>query len=414
MTATSAHPSGDPAERFASDLRALRNSAGGPTYRQMAARTGQSSSALSAAAQGGELPPLEVALAYAEACGGDRAEWEGRWRAAAELVEPPDKPPDTPPDITPTPHRRWLVAAVAGAAALVLVVGGALLASRPADKAPPPGAAEAARFFAAADVFNQRHPHSHLARDSAELVDDLLAPGRAQLSTGTAGFPVYRATSKTPTYEITPRSHTGSWGPDPFEGIGFPWDASWKVPKREWTVVLAPNGRAMECWRIKMSANKPSCEWGAVTDTRRASLTRKGQATGSGFSRLAGMITRADWKAGRIEHALSFGAPDNNSQYVFPAVRSDGRDTGRWREGQFIWLDPAYDIDADTTLKPYERMVAKALQNYGAFDVKNAESFSFMSEYGSKPPGDTTDTYAPLTDIKFAKYLRVGTVSPAS
>ncbi|WP_405561559.1 XRE family transcriptional regulator [Streptomyces sp. NBC_01180] len=422
MTATSSHPSGDPAddpaERFASELRALRHSAGGPAYRQMSARTGQSSSALSAAAQGGQLPPLDVALAYAEACDGDRAEWERRWRAArAEVVMTPTSatapaPPSTSP--TAAPGRRWAVGAAVGAGVLVLAVVGGVLASRPGHKPPPSDVAAASRFFTGDDVFNQRHPRSHPAPESAELVDDLLTPGRAQLSTGTAGLPVYRATSTTPTFTVTPREHIGSWGPDPFKGVAFPWDTSWKAPKREWTVVITPDGRALECWRIKVQGGRPSCEWGAVSDTRRASGVRKGQATGSGLSRLAGMITRADWKAGRIDHALSFGAPDNNGQYVFPAVGSDGRRKGRWREGQFIWLDPAYDIDADTTLKPYERMVAKALQEYGAFDVKNADTFSFMSEYGSKPPGDSTGTYAPLTGIKFAKYLRVGMVSPAS
>lgn len=411
VTATSSHPSGDPAddpaERFASELRALRHSAGGPTYRQMSARTGQPSSALSAAVQGGQLPSLDVALAYAEACDGDRAEWERRWRAArAEVV--------TTPAPAPTPGRRWVVVAAAGVGALALVVSGAVLANRPGHKPPPSGVAAASRFFADDDVFNQRHRHHQLDSASAELVNDLLAPGPVQLSTGTAGFPVYWATSSTPTYEVTPREHVGSWGPDPFKGIGFPWDASWKAPKREWTVVIAPNGRAVECLGIKVRAGRPSCEWGAVSDSRHGSVVETGQATGSGLSRLAGMITREDWKAGRIDHALSFGAPDNDGRYVFPAVGSDGREKGRWREGQFIWLDPAYDIDADTTLKPYEQTIAKALQEYGAFDVKNAEAFSFMSEYGSKPPGDTTGTYAPLTDIKFAKYLRVGTVSAGS
>jgi hypothetical protein len=151
---------------------------------------------------------------------------------------------------------------------------------------------------------------------------------------------------------------------------------------------------------------------GAVSDTRGSSVSEKGPATGSGLSRLAGLITRTDWKAGRIDHALSFGAPDNNSRHVFPAVGSDGRGPGRWSEGQFIWLDRAYDIDADTSLKPYARMIAKALQEYGAFDVKHADRFSFSSEYGSNPPG-SDDAYPLLTDIKFAAYLRVGTIPPA-
>ncbi|MBP0456636.1 XRE family transcriptional regulator [Streptomyces bomunensis] len=374
----------------------------------MAARTGQSSSALSAAAQGAQLPPLDVALAYAEACDGDRAEWERRWRAARDEL---DEATTTAPPPS-TARRRWVIAVV-GATALALAAAGVVLANLPQDKQPSSGHAEASRLFAEGDVFNQPHPHPHLASGSAELVDDLLAPGKVQLYTGTAGFPVYRATSSTPTYAVTPREHIGSWGPDPFAGVRFPWDASWKAPKREWTVVIAPDGQAVECWRIKVQAGRPSCEWGAVTDTRRASIVKKGKATGGGFSRLAGVITRADWKAGRIDHALSFGAPDNDGRHVFPAVASDGREKGRWHEGQFIWLDPAYDIDSDPTLKPYERMVAKALQTYGAFDVKNADRFSFASEYGSKPPDGDAGTYASLSDIEFAKYLRVGTVPPA-
>ncbi|GAA2277943.1 hypothetical protein GCM10010145_58720 [Streptomyces ruber] len=123
------------------------------------------------------------------------------------------------------------------------------------------------------------------------------------------------------------------------------------------------------------------------------------------------MITREDWRAGRIDHALGFGTPDNSSEHVYPAVRSDGDERGRWRAEQFIWLDRAYDVDADTSLLPYERMVTKALQEYGAFNVENAGEFSFASEYGSKRPGSDGDAYAPLSHIEFAKYLRVGTVT---
>ncbi|CAM5733895.1 hypothetical protein SHIRM173S_13299 [Streptomyces hirsutus] len=45
-----------------------------------------SASVLSDAAAGYRLPTLQVALAFAEACGGDRAVWERRWREAAREV----------------------------------------------------------------------------------------------------------------------------------------------------------------------------------------------------------------------------------------------------------------------------------------------------------------------------------------
>ncbi|WP_407564435.1 hypothetical protein [Streptomyces sp. 184] len=83
-------PSAGPVQRFAYELRKLRAEAGGPTYRQLAARGPYSVTALSQAAAGDRLPSLPVALAYAEGCGGDPGEWEWRWRqAAAEDAEQP-------------------------------------------------------------------------------------------------------------------------------------------------------------------------------------------------------------------------------------------------------------------------------------------------------------------------------------
>ncbi|MGW0822589.1 nSTAND1 domain-containing NTPase [Streptomyces sp. NPDC002845] len=71
-------------QRFAYELRKLRDEAGGPTYRAMALRAGYSAPTLSAAAGGERLPTLPVLLAYVSACGGDTEEWERRWREAAD------------------------------------------------------------------------------------------------------------------------------------------------------------------------------------------------------------------------------------------------------------------------------------------------------------------------------------------
>ncbi|WP_435857731.1 nSTAND1 domain-containing NTPase [Streptomyces mirabilis] len=76
-------PNAGPVQRFAYELRKLRQEAGGLTYREMARRARYSVTSLSRAAAGDELPSLPVTLAYAEACGADLAEWERRWRAAA-------------------------------------------------------------------------------------------------------------------------------------------------------------------------------------------------------------------------------------------------------------------------------------------------------------------------------------------
>ncbi|HEY0447917.1 XRE family transcriptional regulator [Actinophytocola sp.] len=83
-------PGDDVLVRFAGDLRRLRERAGSPTYRELAARAHYSAAALSEAAGGRKLPSLAVTVAYVAACGGDTAEWETRWReAAADLADEP-------------------------------------------------------------------------------------------------------------------------------------------------------------------------------------------------------------------------------------------------------------------------------------------------------------------------------------
>ncbi|MFE6775128.1 hypothetical protein [Streptomyces sp. NPDC057702] len=73
-------PTAGPVQQFAAALRALRRAAGQPTYRVMAERAGFSVSTMSRAAGGEQLPSLAVTLAYVGACGGERAQWERRWR----------------------------------------------------------------------------------------------------------------------------------------------------------------------------------------------------------------------------------------------------------------------------------------------------------------------------------------------
>ncbi|MEV7892171.1 nSTAND1 domain-containing NTPase [Streptomyces sp. NPDC002817] len=77
-------PEAGPVQRFAFELRKLRAEAGGLTYRAMARRAGYSGTTLSQAAAGEQLPTLAVTLAYAAACGGNSAEWEARWKQAAD------------------------------------------------------------------------------------------------------------------------------------------------------------------------------------------------------------------------------------------------------------------------------------------------------------------------------------------
>lgn len=73
-----------PFAAFALQLRALRRQAGNPTYDAMSRRIGGmvSVSTLAKAAAGDRLPSLEVTLAYATACHGNRQHWTEQWLLA--------------------------------------------------------------------------------------------------------------------------------------------------------------------------------------------------------------------------------------------------------------------------------------------------------------------------------------------
>ncbi|SFR29175.1 WD40 repeat [Lentzea waywayandensis] len=85
-------PNEGPVQRFAWELRLLREKAGSPSYRELSRRAHFSSTALSEAAGGTQLPTLAVTLGYVEACEGDAEHWERQWReVAAEILAPGDE-----------------------------------------------------------------------------------------------------------------------------------------------------------------------------------------------------------------------------------------------------------------------------------------------------------------------------------
>jgi hypothetical protein len=104
------------------------------------------------------------------------------------------------------------------------------------------------------------------------------------------------------------------------------------------------------------------------------------RGTGSGISSLAGLITLDDVRSGTIEHALVFATdracgPPFSGPFVPPATTTDGwvEDGPCIEEGARLQLDPSVDIDT-LNLDPGERMIAEALQTYGAYCIDNGGS----------------------------------------
>jgi hypothetical protein len=120
---------------FASDLRLLRQRAGSPSYRTLAARAHFAANTLSQAAAGQRLPSLEVTLAYVLACGGETEPWRKRWHKLRQGLNSsqPDPGPQTAEGATEVSdsalhgHMRahgWLTRRRAALVSAIIVLAG--------------------------------------------------------------------------------------------------------------------------------------------------------------------------------------------------------------------------------------------------------------------------------------------------
>jgi hypothetical protein len=110
----------------------------------------------------------------------------------------------------------------------------------------------------------------------------------------------------------------------------------------------------------------------------------------SGTPLIAGLIRVDEVKAGRIDHALAFAYPmAQTGKFVPPASTAltaaspEGERHIGLPMGARIQLDPAYDID-QTLLSPGAKVVAKALQEYGAILVDEAGATVLYAESGAE------------------------------
>ncbi|MCW2988943.1 MAG: hypothetical protein JWM24_1881, partial [Solirubrobacterales bacterium] len=92
-------------------------------------------------------------------------------------------------------------------------------------------------------------------------------------------------------------------------------------------------------------------------------------SSASSLSIAGGLITFADLRAGRINHALALAIPQvRRGAFASPARRSDGTAASPLTlpEGAHLRLDPSLDLTT-LHLPPLTLMIARAAKHYGIF-----------------------------------------------
>ena len=154
-------------------------------------------------------------------------------------------------------------------------------------------------------------------------------------------------------------------------------------------VINAITGQELDLWLA--SHDPDSGTWTAggryLTDpSGRGSICAAPQhcqgAVASGFAAFGGIIRPEEIAQGHIDHALFFTTPYTRAGFIAcPATHTDGQqnDPAAIPEGGRIQLDPAFNVDAQSWPR-WEKVLAHALQTYGAYLGDTGGSVSFFAE----------------------------------
>ena len=105
-----------------------------------------------------------------------------------------------------------------------------------------------------------------------------------------------------------------------------------------------------------------------------------GPSRAAGVPAIAGLIMYDEVIQGEIRHKIAAASRFNAyKEFVFPAAWTDGFTDGGIPEGATIQLDPALDL-SKFNLTPEEKIVCKALQNYGMVLVDIAQGQAIYAE----------------------------------
>jgi hypothetical protein len=134
-------------------------------------------------------------------------------------------------------------------------------------------------------------------------------------------------------------------------------------------------------WISKCPNDCGSTATGASWSTDGSGVGAPYGTNAANFPELAGLLRPEDFQRGHIDHALRFSEVGAKVGHVCPATHDDGNssDANALPEGTLLQLDPTLNVGA-LDLPAWQKVFAKALQEYGAYLTDKGGSLNFPAE----------------------------------
>ncbi|HEU0295002.1 MAG TPA: hypothetical protein VFR47_19830 [Anaerolineales bacterium] len=220
----------------------------------------------------------------------------------------------------------------------------------------------------------------------------------------THNYPVYFVDADTPRWDVSCtiykcRVHTPEGGvrTDMVNDIPIPPDARPSADSDARMIIIDKDTYAeYDFWRAQRLETGWTAGGVSAYNIRWNGTPSPGISRGSGIPSYAGLLRPWEIRQGRIQHALAFGYTETaKKKCVFPASKTDGDSKLPFAipEGARLQLDPFLtDTDFDQMgLDPTEKIIARALQEYGMILVDTSGSFKIYVEDLINNPFATED-----------------------
>jgi len=224
-----------------------------------------------------------------------------------------------------------------------------------------------AQFAAAADVRNQ----------------DLVG-GSANINAGSWSQPVYQATASSPMATMSTPSGTLTYQ--------IPAGATPSAPNPgdQNMNIVDPTGHFVdETWLTSGSGTSWSASYHVRNDITGLGVGQGGTRA-SGVSAIGGLIRTWEIQSGTIRHALAFAMPRSTMALgpIWPAISQDsgaaGTYTGALPMGTLVAIPSSVNLNS-LGLSPAGLAIARALQQYGAYLVDCSTQFTLYAEPSADP-----------------------------